>query len=89
LASASGAAGFEGSSSAYLKVSQLNVQSNEIDGENMDSKYRGILSVWPVVGGKDWIKSQVSGMSNSQIGEEILFEVIRFRHFGSILCFGE
>jgi hypothetical protein len=60
LASASGAAGFEGSSSAYLKASQLNVRSNEIGGENMDSKYRGTLGVWPVVGWEDWIKSQVS-----------------------------
>jgi hypothetical protein len=39
--------------------------------------------------GKTGSRARYPGMSNSQIGEEILFEVIRFRHFGSILYFGE
>jgi len=89
FASTSGAADFGGSSSAYLKASQLNVQSMEIEAMIIWIGSTGAAMVSGLsVEGRTGCGSRTPGM-NLQIGEKILFKVIRFRHFGLILYFGD
>jgi len=54
----------------------------------MDRKYGGSHGVRILGGGEDRLWIRTPGM-NLQIGEEILFEIIRLRHFGLILCLGD